>query len=244
MNALQRAAAYAVKPNEFGRCGPHNAHAILSEYVNNPASHDEMEIRQLLSQFEVAMPNYKLIASANGISDPLDPRVIEAYWLGNELIENVSAADVRTLISNDVEQSGWSKHQIAIMFAAITMKSAKPHHCLSVLYYYVFSGRNFAKQDDFKRRMDICRAASGRVVEVMPDKLIVAYNPLAFSGTEIVGLGSEANKAVDRGFIKDVTVGDMVSFHLDYGIEKLDEASVARLEHYTRSTITSIFGKH
>ena len=28
-------------------------------------------------------------AAANGIGDPFDPRVVEAYWLGNELLERV-----------------------------------------------------------------------------------------------------------------------------------------------------------
>ena len=31
-----------------------------------------------------------LIAGANGIADPLDPRVVEAYWVGNELLDRVA----------------------------------------------------------------------------------------------------------------------------------------------------------
>ena len=33
------------------------------------------------------MPYLRLIAAANGIADPLDRRVVEAYWLGNGLLE-------------------------------------------------------------------------------------------------------------------------------------------------------------
>ena len=39
--------------------------------------------------FEGAYPYLELIASENGIADPLDARVVEAYWLGNDLLEHV-----------------------------------------------------------------------------------------------------------------------------------------------------------
>lgn len=243
MNALQRAAAYAVKPNELGRCGPHDAHMILNEYIRGITLHSEAEIRQLLSQFEVAMPNYQLVARANNIDDVFNERVIEAYWLGNELIEIVSESDVKSLITNDVEQAGWSKDQIALMFAAIKLKQAKPHHCLSVLYFYAFSSGRITLSDDFKRRMDSCRVACGRVIKSNQNQLTLAYKPLEFSGSIIVGLGSEITKEVDCGFIDSVASGDIVSFHLDFCIEKLDEARMANLEHYTRLTIASLCGK-
>ena len=53
---------------------------------------DLRHIRELARGFEGAWPYLELIARANGLSDPLDGRVVEAYWLGNELLDGVPVA--------------------------------------------------------------------------------------------------------------------------------------------------------
>ena len=40
----------------------------------------------MAAQFEGAWPYLQLIAASNGIAEPLDPRVVEAYWTGNRLV--------------------------------------------------------------------------------------------------------------------------------------------------------------
>ena len=40
-------------------------------------------LRDLAAGFEGAYPYLELIAAANGIEDPLDTRVVDAYWIGN-----------------------------------------------------------------------------------------------------------------------------------------------------------------
>ena len=43
----------------------------------------------ILQKFQAAYPYLKLIANSNNILDPFDTRVVEAYWLGNELLDQV-----------------------------------------------------------------------------------------------------------------------------------------------------------
>jgi hypothetical protein len=74
-------ARYAYPPNSLGYCGPRDSASLLgygSERVVDGG------LRQLARGFEGAYPYLELIACATGVPDPLDHRVVEAYWLGNE----------------------------------------------------------------------------------------------------------------------------------------------------------------
>ena len=55
--------------------------------------------------FSGAWPYLELIASANAIADPLDARVLEAYWVGSELLEGIPAASLLEAIGSH-PQSG------------------------------------------------------------------------------------------------------------------------------------------
>ena len=79
-------ARYAYPPNALGYCGPGDPATLLgmaSEGV------DLAGLSQKAAQFEGAWPYLELIAGCNGISEPLDRRVVEAYWTGNELVTRV-----------------------------------------------------------------------------------------------------------------------------------------------------------
>src|SRR5690242_20609398 len=75
-------ARYAFGPNRLGYCGPE---AVTELFEEGTAGHDDRALRELARGFEGAWPYLELIASANGLADPLDRWVVEAYWLGNEL---------------------------------------------------------------------------------------------------------------------------------------------------------------
>src|SRR4029079_19764899 len=81
-------ARYAYGPNELGYCGPDAASELFGEATSGHA--DERTLRELAGQFEGAYPYLRLIAQANDLADPLDARVVEAYWLGNGLLDRVS----------------------------------------------------------------------------------------------------------------------------------------------------------
>ena len=74
-------ARYAFGPNRLGYCGPDAVDELFGEATGG---HDERALRELARAFEGAWPYLELIARRNGLSDPLDRRVVEAYWLGND----------------------------------------------------------------------------------------------------------------------------------------------------------------
>ena len=80
-------ARYAFPPNSHGFCGPID-HAAFFEY--GVAGADERGLRALAQQFAGAWPYLQLIASATGLDDPLDRRVVEAYWVGSPRLDRVT----------------------------------------------------------------------------------------------------------------------------------------------------------
>ena len=53
------------------------------------AGADDRGLRALAQQFAGAWPYLQLIASATGLDDPLDRRVVEAYWVGSPRLDQV-----------------------------------------------------------------------------------------------------------------------------------------------------------
>jgi Family of unknown function (DUF6390) len=80
-------ARYAYPPNALGYCGADETRTLL-EYGD--AGVADAGLAELARTFEGAWPCLTLIAGANGIADPLDPRVVEAYWVGNDLLDHVT----------------------------------------------------------------------------------------------------------------------------------------------------------
>jgi len=81
------AARYAFMPNKLRYCGG-DSNTELFEYASRQES--DFGLQAMLKEFETMFPYLQLIAEANRISDPFNYKVVEAYWIGNELLENVS----------------------------------------------------------------------------------------------------------------------------------------------------------
>ena len=82
-------ARYAFMPNRLGFCGGPNERGLFEACAADQSSPD---LRDWARQFEGAYPYLVLIARANNLTDPLDYRVVEAYWLGNDLLDHVGMA--------------------------------------------------------------------------------------------------------------------------------------------------------
>jgi len=81
------AARYAFMPNKLRYCGGDNNANLFDHVV---AGESDPDLKNLLEEFATMFPYLKFIAQANKIADPFNYRVVEAYWLGNDLLENVS----------------------------------------------------------------------------------------------------------------------------------------------------------
>jgi Family of unknown function (DUF6390) len=218
-------ARYALPPNERGLCGPAD-HAALREHavagVTGPG------LASLARGFDGAWPYLQLIAAANRVADPLDSRVVEAYWVGNSLLENVRIADYGAFLDERFRHRagrGWAEIARALPLGAV------PHHSFHVFGVYPWVGLLRAgRADPSLHILDQCRIGWGEVVTT--DPLMVLRRPLTWDG-RLLGLGPAVPHQVAAGFITDLRPGDWVSLHWDCVCDRLTRPQLRALRCYT-----------
>src|SRR3989344_6361488 len=89
-------ARYSSAPNFFGYCGPPKNSTLL-DHLREEIGDNEVE--NILSEFDTLYLNLRLISFENKIKDPFDFRVVEAYWVRNDLLNNINSKDYVALLS-------------------------------------------------------------------------------------------------------------------------------------------------
>src|SRR4030042_5575222 len=172
---LKIATAYSLPSFSRGFCGPQDptSRKILSDYASGkPAS--EKTVREIFEKFESAYHYYKLIAKKNHIADPLDKKVVKAFWVGNSLLEKVDGNDLKCLILTDFCRPGLLSEKEAEEKAAQVPAEARPHHSFHVLILGAVSDRVTLKG----AMLDLCRIGWGKVQTSNNDRSLVKYKPL------------------------------------------------------------------
>jgi hypothetical protein len=227
-------ARYAYGPNRLGLCGPDDSAALLGGSAEDG---DERLVRQLAQGFEGAYPYLQLIARANGIADPLDRAVVEAYWLGSPLLESVSptlmADSMRARFRPRLGQPTWKWLEAAVP------AGARPVHAFHVLDVFPKVGlMRSEKVDQVLQVMDSCRIRWGRVQERDGDTLLVNAVPLAMVDGRLELAPPRTERITGwrdgQGFLGEVAVGDVVSIHWDWACDVLSGEQLARLVAWTR----------
>jgi hypothetical protein len=220
---------YGFMPNRLRYCGGDDNQTLFEYGVAN--LHDG-GLGPLLRRFTGALPYLQLIARATGIPDPFDPRVVEAYWIGNELLERV---EVRQLYESLLERFGKQlQGRTRDLVLGKAPAGARPHHSFHVLDVHSRVGE--LEHNLFT--VDHCRVSWGRVVGLDGGELIVERVPLVLEMGKLA-LGSPIRERVVRqldgkGFVDGAQPGDVVSIHWGWACEVLPERALRNLERYTR----------
>lgn len=222
-------AHYALMPNRLGYCGGSDSQTLFEYCV---AEESDRGMDALIQQFQAAYPYLKFIAQANEIQDPLDPRVVEAYWLGNDLLGRVRMTDFHGYLK---EQIGPRVSDKALkLLADKAPAGARPHHSFHVLDVSMRTGALGESLDD----LDHCRISWSEVQRVEGDFLVVNHRPLTLSEGKLT-LGSPEERRVSyqvngQGYLAAPQPGDMVSVHWDWVCDVLTPDKAAELERHTR----------
>ena len=229
-------ARYAYPPNALGYCGPADCGALL-EYTAGQVS--DAGLVALARQFAGAWPYLTLIAAANQRCDPLDPAVVEAYWLGSPLLERIEG---RLFAAHVVDRFGERAGGHDTELAELALAGGRAHHNFHVFAVYPWVGLLRAGHvDEPMRVLDSCRIRPGRVLSVHGGQAMVSSSPLAWTGRDLV-LGPPCPQQVRLSSGADhlaphVQVGDTVAVHWDWICDVLDTRQAARLRRYTRGQL-------
>ncbi|MEX1295646.1 MAG: DUF6390 family protein [Candidatus Limnocylindrales bacterium] len=241
-------ARYAFGPNRLGLCGPEDWRSLLelgaaalgpadsAGPTRKQATEIDRGLRDLAANFEGAYPYLELIAAANGVEDPLDPRVVDAYWIGNALSDHVDpvlmtkSIDARFRAQLPAETWKWLQTK--------PEAGARPTHAFHVFDVFPMVGTQ--RQGSVANAvglMDTCRIRWGRVKEISGDSLVVNAVPLGLIEGKLA-LVEPVVQSVKRwldgsGFVADVEVGDVVSLHWDWACEVLSPTRLEALQQRT-----------
>ena len=223
---------YAFGPNRLGYCGTDDHAALLG----HAASQDDRELRVLARSFEGAYPYLELIARSAGISDPLDTRVVEAYWLGNDLTAGVTPSGLHRSLDERfrarVSANTWR------WLEATVPAGARPVHAFHVLDVFPRIGLlRGGEVDDVLKAVDSCRIRWGRVTSVQDGTLTVDAPALAMVDGRLC-IGPPRSEMVERwvdgiGFVDDVRAGDVISLHWGWACDRLSPRQLANLVAWT-----------
>jgi hypothetical protein len=233
LSGMLRFIRYGFMPNRLRYCGGDENRLLFDHAVEQVV---DGGLEGHLKKFTGALPYLQLIARANGIEDPFDPRVVDAYWIGNDLLDHV---EVRQLYDSLLERFGTQlQGRTRDLVLGKAPAGARPHHSFHVLDVHSRVG----EISQSLATMDNCRVSWGTVAEVAGGELVVDRVPLMLVEGRLA-LGAPVRERVvrqieARGFVEQAAVGDTVSIHWGWACEVLTVEQHWRLEQYTRHHLT------
>jgi hypothetical protein len=222
-------ARYAYPPNELGYCGPPDPEALMEVAGGRGA-----ELRLRAQAFDGAWVYLEIIAAATGL-DPLDPRVVQAYWVGNELLDVVNPA----VFTAQVRARFASEH--GADWGALDGTTAPvAHHSFQVFTIYPWV-RLLHRGPAALNVLDRCRIRAGEVLEVDGDLIVVRSQPLTWDGHKLqVGQATqETARWAEHGqsLLASVAPGDTVALHWNWVCDQLSPAQATHLNERTTAQL-------
>lgn len=223
-------ARFAFRPNALGYCGGQAPSELFDRVV---AGADDPDLYRLCGEFAGARPYLELLAHAPGARGPLDPQVVESYWVGGPLLEaldpDVFRADLERRIRPGAALDDWR------WLAGKPAQGAVPHHAFHVLEIYPRLGlTGDGSRGEILATMERCLVRPARVTAREGDELLVMARPLVIDEGEL-HFGEERPErtmaAIDgRGFVDRARPGDWIAVHWDWACDILEPRRRAALE--------------
>ncbi|MGK0274192.1 MAG: hypothetical protein ACI9N0_000566 [Ilumatobacter sp.] len=225
---LERFARYAAPPNRLGYCGP-------AEFDSSPHFDDERrgELRRSAREFIGAYPYLELLAGAADLDDPLADGPVEAYWIGNPIVQRVAVGNFgRSLDDRFRRRSGdaWQHVELAV-------PGALCNHAFHVFVVSPWVGlMRDGAVDEPLSIVDDCRVSWGTVMSTMAGFVVVERTPLVWEDGRLVPGAAEV-VTVRCDVDVAAVVGDVVSIHWGNVCDVLTTSQFAWLRHVTNSQL-------
>jgi hypothetical protein len=222
--------SYIVNAEPLRYCGPPQAEPEFQRYL---AHHDNpQQVREALTKFEALYPYLTTIAQKHHL-DPFDYKVVEAYWLGNQLLDAFTTRDMQEIITKLMQRGLLPSlgrkliHELPEGFF--------PHHNFNV--FYVGVGKTSGKVETTLRNMDNCRPSWGEVAEVLENALIVQTPALKQEHGKYYLHEEPKTVVYQKTMLPTVSIGDIVALHWGFAPLILTPEQHKNIQHYTEKTL-------
>ncbi len=232
MDAIGFACRYSFITNKLDYCGKTGAFTELLDYIQAPKKEKQEKVCELLSSFFGLHSYLQLIAESNK-KNWLDFDVLEAYWLGNNLLENIRHREFqRTILS--LQNFGLPR-DIAEKKAVFLPRNLLPQHSAHVLHV------NFITQKlaPIEKNLSNCLIQWAQVQGQKFDGRIIAKGIELFSQNNEFVL-REKNKLLQNPFSLQAEKRDFVSVHWNNAIALLEEHQLENLKKFTLQNIHAV----
>jgi len=221
------AARFSLPTNRLRYCGPDDAQAPFVRAITEERDLDAA--RDALLKFEALEPYLAAIAAKHG-RDPLDHDVVEAYWIGNRLLDDFTREDFREVL--DALHKRGLPRSVATRLAARLPEHPLPHHAFHVTFVGV--GAVTRHVETTLPNMDFCRPSWGRVVRVGGGTASADRAAMRLDGARFgLGPAERIEFDVDTRFLSGLAVGDHVALHWSWPALILSADQLERLKDYT-----------
>ncbi|MFA5830794.1 MAG: DUF6390 family protein [Candidatus Paceibacterota bacterium] len=236
MDGILRCSRYAFGPNRLHYCGPDKNREIFSHISEKEEGEG---LSELLSQFETMYPYLRHIAEANKIKDPLDDKVVEAYWIGNALLDRIPKQKLYEHLRDGLQLKNKLGAKSFELVAEKIGQGALPHHSFHVLDIWKRTGHSLREHS--LENISECLVSVGAVMSVSGPFIIVKTEPLLYeNGKLFLGLATEKKllRRLESDYdIEQLKKGDLVSIHWSVICEKITKRQAENLKRYTQHHI-------
>ncbi|NCN24585.1 hypothetical protein GW918_00685 [Candidatus Berkelbacteria bacterium] len=222
---------FGFPPNHFHYCGPRDSRAIL-DYLK--AGKTDEGLRQLLEKFRGAVPYLKFIAQENKIKDPFDRRVVEAYWVGNDLLKNCNLQRFYNELENRFHTLV-SKKTLVEMLGNVPLGS-RPHHSFHVIHIFSQTGGMLKMFQPSLTLMNNCLIRPGKIkLKIKNKELKIKTQKLKIVNHSIKFVPSiETARVLDSTKFKK---GDLVAIHWGWICDKISSSQQIQLNFWNNQSL-------
>jgi len=228
MGGMKMAAQFALMPNNLGHCGSDWFAGVFGRYIAGKA--EAWEVKNELRNFDAHFGYLRLIAECNNLK-LFDRKVVEAFWLGNRLLEKVERKDMQRLLIEEFKGNGTMTERRTRELAANLPEGTVPHHSFHVLYIGSLNGK-FRPSPAHANR---CLVRSGRIREVEGEVASVESWSLTGRRTEKLLLSINGIRHE-----KDWKKGELVGHHWGMASAKITAEQERNLVRYTVRNLEAV----
>lgn len=233
MDGVQLGARFSLATNRLKYCGPADAEPVLYRAITEGRDLDAAGAA--LAGFEALYPYLSAIAAKHGLQ-PLDHDVVEAYWIGNSLLDTFEKQDFSRILKGLVRRGLPSF--IAKELDQRLPADPIPHHVFHVCFVGV--GAVTGHVETTLPNMEACRPSEVEVLDVRPGQLTVHGPRLRVEGDRLA-LGGDRREtlAFDPCVLPGLEVGDPVATHWGWPALRLTSEQVKGLRRYTLRSLAA-----